>query len=362
MLAGQPELPMRRALSFCLLSLCLPVLARPVLAEPPLPVHVVTAHTEPVTRDFVLAGTLQATDTYPAAFRDGGRVIEVAADVGDRVAQGAVLARLDPTQANAALRAAEAGLGGAEAALLQAGQARDRARNLLAHGTGTQADLDAATEAWLSATATRDQALAARAKAQRAVEDTVLRAVADAIVITRSAEPGQVTGAGQAAFVLAMAEGREAVFLVPDGIDLEARLGSTVSLSPIDRPDEIFHATLTEVSPIVAANGTVRVKAATGPDLPADLVIGSAVLGHAAFDEAARMSLPWTALTAGAAGPAVWVVGADGGVTLTPVDVAGYADDAVEINGGLPEGARVVTDGAQQLYPGRQVVEAGAQP
>lgn len=346
---------MRRALLLCLLTA-----PGAALAEPPLPVHIVTAHTEPLQRDFVLAGTLQATDSYPASFRDGGRVIEVLADVGDRVAKGAELARLDPTQANGALHAAEASLDGAEAALLQASQARERAQSLLAHGTGTQADLDAATEAWLSATAARDQARAALEKARRAVEDTVLRAVEDAIVISRNAEPGQVAGAGQAAFVLAVAEGREAVFLVPDGIDLESRLGMELRLSPLDNPDQVFHATLTEVSPIVAANGTVRVKAATGPDLPAGLVIGSAVLGHADIDEEARMSLPWTALTATADGPAVWVVGEDGRVTLTPVDVAGYADHAIEINGGLAEGARVVTDGAQLLYPGREITDAEA--
>lgn len=346
---------MRAALP-AVLALLLPA---PAPAEEPLAVGIVTAHTEAVARDFTLTGTLEATDSYPAAFRDGGRVIEVDVQVGDHVARGAVLARLDPTQANAALHAAEASLTGAEAALLQATQARDRASGLLVRGSGTQAELDAATEAWLGATAARDQAEAALAKAQRAVDDTTLRAVGAAIVTARNAEPGQVAGAGQPAFTLALAAGREAVFLAPDGIDLQSWLGVAVALSPLDRPGQLFHATLTEVSPMVAANGTVRVKARVGGDLPEGLAIGTPVLGRVAYGESARMTLPWTALTASAAGPAVWTVGADGRVALTPVDVAGFTDDAVEINGGLAEGAQVVTAGAQLLYPGRPVRPAG---
>lgn len=342
--------------STVLLACCLAT--APAHAEPPLPVEIVVAHTGPVVKDFALAGTLEATDSYPASFRDGGRVIAMAADVGDRVAKGAVVAQLDPTQAEGVLRGAEAGLRGAEAALLQAGLARDRARGLLQRGSGTQAELDAATEGWLGAQAQRDQAQAALTKAQRAMDDTTLRAVEDAIVIARNAEPGQVVGAGQAVLQLAVAAGREAVFLAPDGIDLESYLGETLTLSPIDQPHITFAAVLTEVSPIVAQNGTVRVKARVGTGLPDDLPIGTAIVGHAKFSDGARIELPWTALTATADGPAVWTLDKDDTAQLTSVDVSGYGDQTVEIASGLAEGARVVAAGSQMLYPGRAVVAA----
>jgi RND family efflux transporter MFP subunit len=352
----------RACLAPASLALASCLAAAPAHAEDPLPVEVVIAHTAPVIKDFALAGTLEATDSYPASFRDGGRVIALSADVGDRVAKGTVLAQLDPTQAEGALRAAEAGLRGAEAALLQAGLARDRAQGLLSRGSGTQAELDAATETWLGAQAQRDQAAAALSKARRAVDDTTLRAVEASIVTARDAEPGQVVGAGQAVLQLAVATGREAVFLAPDGIDLESYLGETLSLSPIDQPDLSFTAVLTEVSPIVAQNGTVRVKAQVAADAPADLPIGTAVLGHANFTNGPRIVLPWTALTATASGPAVWVLDAAGDVRLTPVEVSGYADQTIEISGGLAEGAQVVAAGSQMLYPGRAVVAAQVQP
>lgn len=331
-------------------------------AETPLAVEILTAHVTTDRHEFTLTGTLAATDSYPAAFRSGGRVIAVAVEVGDLVAKGAVLARLDPTQAEAARRAAEAVLDGAEAALWQAGLARERAAGLLARGTGTQADLDAATEAWTSARAGRDQAAAALEKARRAVEDCTLLAVEEAIVTVRRIEPGQVVGAGQSALELAGQTGREAVFLAPDGLELEENLGLKVMLSPLDGPSDLqLDAELTEVSPIVAANGTVRLKARLDDPAGGGLAIGAPLTGRVSFDGPARITLPWTALTSSAAGPAVWTVDpATMTVTLTPVELSSYGNDSVALQSGLAEGAQVVAAGSHLLYPGRAVVATTA--
>lgn len=333
-------------------------------AETPLPVEIVTARAAARSHEYTLIGTLAATDSYPAAFRNGGRVIEVAVAVGDRVARGALLARLDPTQAEAARRAAQATLDGAEASLWQAGLARDRAEGLLARGTGTQADLDAATETWTSARATRDQATAALEKARRAVEEGTLHAVEDAIVTTRNIEPGQVVGAGQAALVLAGQSGREAVFLAPDGVELEEHLGKPLTLTPLDDAgDLVLDATLVEVSPMVASNGTVRVKVRLDDPLAAGLPIGTPLSGRVRLEGDALITLPWTALNADAAGPAVWTVDpATMTVTLTPVALESYGDGTVALQGGLADGALVVAGGAHLLYPGRSVVAAIPQP
>lgn len=347
----------------CLLSLaCAALLPLSASAETPLAVEILTAHVTTDSHDFTLTGTLAATDSYPASFRNGGRVIAVAVEVGELVAKGAVLARLDPTQAEAARRAAQAVLDGAEAALWQAGLAKERAEGLLARGTGTQADLDAATEAWTSARAGRDQAEAALEKARRAVEDCSLLAVEDAIVTARQVEPGQVVGAGQTALVLAGQTGREAVFLAPDGLQLEENLGRKVMLTPLDGPADLqLVAELTEVSPIVAANGTVRLKARLDDPAGGGLAIGAPLTGRVPVEGPARITLPWTALTASAAGPAVWTVDpATMTVSLTPVELSSYGNDSVALQSGLAEGAQVVAAGSHLLYPGRAVVAAVA--
>lgn len=343
----------RYSLTFGLL-----LLAAPLGAEP-LPVRLVAALPDAAQRDALFTGTIEPLDDFASAFRDSGRLIAVPVREGDRVAEGQELARIDPTQADAALRAAQAALTGAEAALRQAQQARDRAEGLLSRGAGTRADLDAATEALLAATAGRDQAAAALTKARSNQRDTVLRAPQAGTVTARSGEPGQVVEAGQAVVQIAADTGLEAVFNAPDAVDLEAFLGHPVTLSFIDRPEVTLPAAISEVAPLVdAATGSVKVKARVDGMLPEGMAFGSAVVGKIGLPLPGGMSLPWTALTTQGGKPAVWVVDpASMTVTLTPVVVADYGAAVVRLSGGLEPGALVVTEGSQLLYPGRAVIK-----
>ena len=52
------------------------------------------------------------------------------------------------------------------------------------------------------------------------------------------------------------------------------------------------------------------------------------------------------------AGPAVWVVDADGRPVLRPVTVAAYEARDVLVTGGVAEGDKVVALGVQKLDPG----------
>lgn len=328
----------------------------PALAGP-LPVHIVTAHQSLPRREAVFTGTLQAIEEFPVSFPQGGRVISVEVREGDHVAAGEELARVDPTQADAALRAAQAGLSSAEAALREAQQASDRAQELLSRGAGTRADVDTATRSLLAAQASRDQLQAQLSKARTTQGNTVLRAPRAGIVTARGAEPGQVVNPGQAVVSMAADGGLEAVFNAPDGVDLEAFLGDAVSLTPVDQPQITLPATISEVSPLVdATTGTVRVKARLSATAPEGVVFGTAVVGRLALPGTPSIELPWTALTGLNGKPAVWTVDpASMAVAQVPVTVSDYGAASVQISAGLSDGALVVSDGSQQLFPGRIV-------
>jgi RND family efflux transporter MFP subunit len=344
----------------CVLVLALLAAARPAGAEDALPVEILTAAATPQTIDYQLAGTIEAPDVVVAGFRDGGRILSVAVNVGDRVAKGQELARVDPAQAQAARDAAEAALTGAEAALTEAQASYDRVTARLASGVATRAELDSATQALATTRASRDQARAQLSKARRAVEDCVLRAPQDAIVTTRAAEPGQVVGPGATVVILASDSRRQAVFYAPDSVDLDAFLGQRLQLSLIDRPETTLTARLSEVSPVVdAATGTVRVKADIATLPPGDPLLGTPVLGHLALTLPPAIRLPWDALTATARGPAVWTVDpASHAVALTPVTISAYGEDTITLAAGLAPGQQVVGAGSQLLYPGRIVTKA----
>lgn len=336
----------------------------------PLPVHIVKAELALPMAEAVLTGTLQAIEAFAVSFPQGGRVIAVLVQEGDRVSKGQDLARVDPTQADAALRAAVAGLGGADAALREAQQASDRAQELLSRGAGTRADVDTATRSLLAAQSSSDQAAAHLSKARTAQDNTVLRAPRAGIVTARAAEPGQVVNPGQKVLEMAaeggsaqggmgeLAGGLEGVFYAPDGVDLEAFLGSPVTLTPVDQVGVRLAGTITEVSPLVdATTGTVMVKARLDGAVPAGIVFGTPVVGHLTLPQQPAITLPWTALTAQDGKPAVWTVNpATLAATQTRVTVAVYGTDIVRLSGGISPGTLVVTDGAQLLFSGRVVV------
>lgn len=71
-------------------------------------------------------GIVSAADEVDLAFTTSGRITSVLVNKGDRVAAGRVLARLDSTQAEAALRAAEARASAAGAARSQGAQQQDQ--------------------------------------------------------------------------------------------------------------------------------------------------------------------------------------------------------------------------------------------
>lgn len=347
----QMSLPPPRAVALAALALT----AAPALAEDALQVELLTVAETTQRFEVSLTGTIEASRSYPASFRDGGQVLEVAVDVGDRVGTGALIARVDPIQTQAALRAAEAARNAAEAGLAQSRRDLDRTEALLAQGNATQSDLDSATEDFLTAQATRDQTEADLARARRALEDTTLTAVEAAIVTDRSAEPGQVVGAGQTIVTLASLAGREAVFLVPNISSIDDFLGAAVKITPLEGGPTL-QAEVTELSPLVSAQGTVEARVALPDDLASDFTLGVLVSGHIAFDLAPAIEVPWTALTATAEGPAVWLVDpATMRVSLAPVGVQSYSDDAVEVSAGLSPGDLVVGQGARLLYPGREV-------
>lgn len=332
-------------------------LAAPACAEEALPVEIVTV--EPMTSGFeyVLTGSVEATNLTPMAFRADGLVIEVLVDQGDLVAAGAVIARIDPTQQREALRAAQAGLAAAEAGLVRARQDYDRQKALLDRGTVTQAEFDASREGLVTATSSREQAQAQVVRAERALDDTVLSAPDDAIVTERSADPGQVVGATQTIVTLADRIGRDAVFLAPDGAPVEAFLGSTINLRLIDHGGRTLTARLSEVAPVVdAATGSVRVKARID-DPPTDLtLLGEPVEGSLTVPAPVAAVVPWTSLTVTGDGMAVWTVDPETmRVALAPVAVERFTTESLLVSDGLAPGTLVVGEGSQLLFPNRLV-------
>ncbi len=344
-------MPLFRALSLVIL------LGTPALSDEPLVVKIVTAATTTDIRTDSLTGEVVARDLLTASFPMSGRIASVEVDEGDRVARGTPLARMESVQQEQSLRAAEAGLSTAEADLRQAAEDFERQEVLLERGATTRINRDAAEDALRVAEGGVAQARAELDRAQKAMSDTLLLAPSDATVTNRMIEDGQVVGAAQPVLELALGSGLDAIFDVPEAL-LTNDTGQTpgIKLTLIKDPAVTFVGQVREVSPLIDAHsGTVAVTVQINTP-PPGITYGDAVRGTASRPDTPHIMLPYTAMTANADGPAVWIVDPETmQVSLQNVTVERFETGRIILAGGIKDGTLVVTSGAQLLYPGRVV-------
>ncbi|WP_431269363.1 efflux RND transporter periplasmic adaptor subunit [Dankookia sp. P2] len=205
-------------------------------------------HLAPATEARAFTGVVRARREADIAFRTGGRITARLVEVGQSVATGQLLARLDEADLALGVRAAEAELSAAEAQSRQATAEAARSKTLLAAGHVAAAYDDQRVAAARSAA---EKAAAARAGldlARRRLDYAQLRAPNAGVVTALLAEAGQVVAEGQAMLRIANPEERELVVQVP-----ESTVGGLAEAAAEARfwarPDEPHAARLRELAP-----------------------------------------------------------------------------------------------------------------
>ncbi|MDI2533754.1 triclosan efflux RND transporter adaptor protein TriA [Pseudomonas aeruginosa] len=315
-------------------------------AEPPAEEHVrVLAQTVKMA-EFASAtsitGDIQARVQADQSFRVGGKIVERLVDVGDHVAAGQVLARLDPQDQRSNVENAQAAVAAQQAQSKLADLNYQRQKALLPKGYTSQSEYDQALASVRSAQSSLKAAQAQLANARDLLSYTELRASDAGVITARQAEVGQVVQATVPIFTL-------------------ARDGERITVSLLGKPEVTASGKVREITPTVdERSGTLKVK--VGLDsVPAEMSLGSVVNASVAAPAEHSVVLPWSALSKVGEQPAVWLLDQQGKARLQPVRVARYASEKVVIDGGLEAGQTVVTVGGQLLHPG-QVVEVAQPP
>lgn len=196
-------------------------------------------------------GTLQATQTVQVGTQVSGQIAEILADFNDRVRANQLVARIDPTILQQAVRSAEAELARSRADLAQAELTRTRAEGLAAQGAATEEALDAARSA-------RDMAKAAVTSAEVNVERarqnltyTEIRSPIDGVVLDRTAEVGQTVAASLSApqlFLVAGDLGKMEILAAVDESDIgKIHEGQRAEFTVQAYPDETFTGSVQQV-------------------------------------------------------------------------------------------------------------------
>ena len=320
------------------------------------PVLVASIHYHRQSMDRTFVGVVKPRIESELGFRVAGKVARRLVEVGDLVEAGQTLAVLDGVDLRLQAEQAEAEERAARGALEQASAAEPRAQGLRGGGWSTDAQLE-------QARAAGDEARARLLRAQRAVELTrnslsyaTLLADGPGVVTAAMIEPGQVLAAGQTAVRVARAKEREVVVSLPESLVATARQSKAL-VSLWTAPEKKYTASLRELAP--SADPVTRTFLAkfTVLDPGEEMRLGmTATLTLSESTSQKVAQAPLSALFNQGAGPSLYVVNDLGdGVTLKPVTVRSYGANAVEITGGVEEGARIVIMGVQKLDPAQKV-------
>jgi RND family efflux transporter MFP subunit len=323
-----------------------------------LPVRVLTVgYQEDAAISEAYPGLITARRESDLGFQSGGRIAEIAVDVGDRVEAGDTLARLDTSTLIAQIAAADAQTNEAQAQVEIARATEQRQRTLLERGHISQQRLDEVATNTTAAEARRTAA-AAQANALRAqLELARISAPFSGVVTARMADEGAIAAPGSP------------VLRLVENTALEIRIGLPAAAAANLVADEAYPFE-TGAGPISArfrtATGVVDVRTRTVT------AIFDVADGQARAGEVARLQLetgiaergfwvPTSALSEARRG--LWSVQAlvrneRGDWTLEPrvVETLRVEVDRAFVRGAVDDGEMIVASGLQRVTPGQRVI------
>lgn len=360
-------MPMRLRIAGCLAAIVAVAggCQREAETAPAAPVRTVRTTTVEAPRqigDLGFSGHVEAQDQAALSFRIGGRLAERLVGVGATVAEGDVVARLDPENELNDLRAARAALTAAQGVLRKAENQHQRQEHLLARGVTSQADFEAAEQGRVAARAQVEAAQARVRTAEDIVAFTTLKADAPGIVTRVGAEPAEVVAAGRMVVQLARRDGRDAVFELPAETVRAIPADANIHVSLSSDPSVSVRGHVREVAPQAdPATRTFRVRVGLA-NPPASFRLGTTVLGSIRGGEASGIAIPATALAKRGQDTGVWIVDPSAlTVSLRKLELLSRDPATALVGKGLALGDIVVTAGANLLQEGQRVRLSGTE-
>jgi RND family efflux transporter MFP subunit len=325
-------------------------------AAPPL-VTVVTPVAAAVASKVSLTGLISARNDMPIGNEgDAGRISDVSVEAGDRVRKGQVLARLNPTAAQSQLDSAEATLDEvrANAAAAQSEWVRAQKGGDIFSKEESERRRTTALTAEAKVKAAEAQVRDARYK----LAQTLIVAPTDGIVLTRTAEVGQIAVPGSTVlFHLARDAEIEMRAQVAEQDVPRLAVGQTATVR-LDGVAQSFTGTVWQVGAIIDAGtrqGTVRI----GLRADRNLRPGSFARADIEVGSSKGVVLPQTAVLSDESGSYVLIVGSGDKLERRAVTVGGTHAEGLLVSQGLVGSERVVAIAGAFLRPGETVAVAG---
>ncbi|HEX4859127.1 MAG TPA: efflux RND transporter periplasmic adaptor subunit [Usitatibacteraceae bacterium] len=310
----------------------------------------------------IYAGEIRARRESDHAFRIGGKMVARAVDAGATVRRGQVLARLDPQDVSLALESSAAAATAADTDAAFAESELRRFRDLQQKGFVSQSLLD---QKIALANAARARAQAAHAQSEVSRNQAgyaQLVAEFDGVVTQVFTEAGQVVSAGQPVVRIANPAERELLINVPEASIAAFRQGlradnvRDLRVATSAAPRSYVPARVREVA--AAADAVTRTYAVRLALVNPGDAFQLGMSGHAVLASALaadRLSIPLSAVFMKGTSAGVWRISADGTISLKPVTVVQYTENAAIVRGDIAAGDTIVAAGGHKLREGEKV-------
>lgn len=359
----------------------------------PKPVAVTAVKKDSVRRTIDVVGTLTAVDQVTVSSEAEGKVRAILADLGDRVRAGQALVQLDNEkqqytfeQQQAALARTLAQYGApdpehlpeientpdvrrANADLVQATRAYDRANELFKRTLVSQQDFEDARAALQGKKAAYDVSLqnarnlrasiqaseAAMKLAARQLRDTDIRAPFDGYVEKRLVNLGELVKAQMPVMAIVKLDPLKVTAEIPEKMAPWIADGRPVELHVDAYPSQTFAGKVTRISPAVNTSTRAFPFEAVVPNSDAALKPGTFARVHVESGKVDDiLTLPYGALQYRYGVNRVFVVNA-GRLNMRELQVGERLGDRIEVVSGVKEGEQVATTDVETLNDGAPV-------
>ncbi|MGO4135431.1 efflux RND transporter periplasmic adaptor subunit [Rhizobium brockwellii] len=312
------------------------------------PVKVVEIAKAGDTRKLDYSGSVKARTEMNLGFRVAGKITERLVDIGDKVKPGDVLARMDSTDYQLAVKTAEANLAAAEKGVETADLVNKRNQQLFDKNVSPKSQLEQASLSYDQAVSSRDSAVSALDQAKNQVSYAELKADHNGIVTTINADVGQVVASGTPVVAVAVDGEKEVQIAVPENDIAEFKPGKTVKASFWADDRLVLDGKVREVSGSADQQSRTFAVRVSLPNDPRVLLGMTATIEADVSNGNSYVSIPLSALTEKDGKQMVWTVDRDTAtVHGRGIKVADFTGDGVHVTEGLDTGDLVVSAGTQ---------------
>ena len=342
--------------------------------RPPMAVEIGTPTKGDISAQLNIVGNLIGAATVEVVSRTAGRLVSVNVKLGDRVARGQLLAKIEDQEINEQVKQAEASHQVAEATIRQreadlkfAVINLERSQSLFQRQLLPRQSLDDAEARQQAAAAQLDLARAQFAQAEARLEElriargnTNIVSPVNGFVGKRNFDPG--AWASQQTPVLSVVD-ISSVRLVANVVERDLRLVNTGDPAVVEVdafPGESFLGRIARVAPVLdPATRTAEIEIEV-PNADFRLKPGMYARMSVTIDSRKDATLvPKSAVVDYESKRGVFTMTADNKAQFQPIEIGIEDETRVEARNGVAEGARLVTSGASSLRDGDTLVLAG---